>query len=327
MNFDSSCKNRFKTILTRLAGDRTSKTFLLALVLIVAMGLVRPDKPLGVPGQKFWALKISWRDYADMVVTGDSRVLGGVSPARMQKTLGERRIVNYGFANNLYEPEYLEAIEHVLNPHSKLKTIILGITPHSLTNDPDIIGQFSDLKRLSKRDIFVDIRFAALMGFFDYMSFHDALLGIFPGLAKSHTRREYFADGWLAYSKNPPGEKRELKKYRRMYEKCHISPEVIANVMDSISRWTESGIRVYGFLVPTCPEMVELEKALSGFDQAAFVTAFQAAGGVWIDIDPAAYDSFDGSHLQSHSALEFSEDLASSIFQIEQQNEKAFSVD
>jgi len=327
MNVDLPYPQRLKVLLKRMAADRTVKTFVLALMLIAAMGLLRPDKPEGVPGKRFWAMKISWKDYADIVVTGDSRVLGGISPARMEKTLSGRRIVNYGFVNNLYDPEYLDAIDQVLRARSEFKTVILGITPHSLTDDPDILGQFSELKRLSKRDLFMDIHFAGLMDFFDYMSFRDALLGLFPGLAKSHTRREFFADGWLAYSKHPPGEKRELKKYRRMYEKCRVSPAVVDNVMNDVTRWTASGIRVYGVLIPTCREMVALENALSGFNRADFADAFRAAGGVWIDMDQAAYDSFDGSHLQRQSALEFSDDLASRILKIEQQSETACSVD
>jgi hypothetical protein len=277
------------------------------------MGMLRPNKILGMYEKRFWATKISWQDYADVVVTGDSRVLGGISPGRMEEILKNRRIVNYGFASNTYVPEYLEGVEQVLKKQSDKKTIILGITPHSLTEDPDITGQFLDLKNLSKQDIFMDIHFAALMSFFDYMSFRDVLLGIFPRLASSHTYRELFADGWLAYSKDPPGEKRELKKYRKIYARCRVSPKMIENIMSYTSRWNESGIRVYGFLVPTCTQMAELEKEFSGLNLNEFETSFEEAGGIWIDIDPAAYDSFDGSHLQRELALELSQELASKI--------------
>ena len=321
MSFNDPHKKQFQTILKRIVRDRTFGTFLLALVFIVAMGSVRPNKPQGIHAKRFWAMKISWRDYADVVVTGDSRVLGGVSPAQMEKTLSNRRIVNYAFGLcNLYTAEYLEATEHVLDPNSRTKTIILGITPHSLTGNTDAESQFLELKHRSKREIFIDRHLAALFDFFDYMSFRDVLLGVFPHLVKSHTRREFCADGWLAYSKHPPGKKKELKTYRRKYEKYQVSPAVIENLLDYVSQWTGSGIRVYAFLVPTCQEMVELEKEMSGFNQSQFVAAFKKAGGMWIDIDPAAYDSFDGSHLQSESALKFSSDLASRIYEIEQQS-------
>ena len=307
--------------------DRTLKTAILAGILILAMGSVRPDKPLGTYPSKFWADKIQWRHHADVVITGDSRVLGGVSPGHMQQILEDRRIVNYGFASNLYLPQYLEAVEQVLKPQSDYKTIILGITPHSLTEDPDVTGQFFELKRLSKQDIFIKIHLAGLISFFDYMSFHDAKLGLFPSLAKRRTIKECFANGWLAYSKKPPGKKRELKKYRRMYKRHRVTPTMIKNLMSYVTQWSESGIRVYGFLVPTCKQMVEIENRLSGFNKNKFVATFNAAGGIWIEIDPAGYDSFDGSHLQRESALEFSRDLAMKIAVIEQKDTKISRVD
>lgn len=327
MSLNYCYNNRVKAALNLFHSDRTYKTLLLASVLITAMGLLRPNKLLGMYEKRFWATKITWRDYADVVITGDSRVLGGISPGRMQKTLTDRRIVNYGFASNLYVPEYLDGVEETLKRQSDKKTIILGITPHALTEDPDITDQFIELKSLSKRDVFIDIHFAAVMSFFNYMSFRDVMLGIFPGLAKSHTRKELFADGWLAYSKNPPGEKKELKNYRRIYQRCQISQKMIENLMDYISMWTKSEIKVYGFLVPTCTQMVELEKKLSGFNLAEFEVAFKEAGGIWIQIDQTAYESFDGSHLQRESALELSQDLATKIYEIERKNEKIFGLD
>jgi hypothetical protein len=324
---NSKNNTRIEIIINLIRGDRTVRTILLALVLIVVMGSLRPDKILGMYQKRFWATKISWHNYADVVVTGDSRVLGGISPGRMGEILKNRRIVNYGFASNMYVPEYLEGVEQVLKKQSDKKTIILGITPHSLTEDPDITGQFLDLKNLSRQDIYIDIHFAGLMSFFDYMSFRDVLLGIFPRLASSHTYRELFADGWLAYSKKPPGEKRELKKYRKIYERCRVSQKMIENIMCYTSRWNESGIRVYGFLVPTCAQMAELEKELSGFNQTDFIKDFEDAGGIWIEINPTDYDSFDGSHLQRESALELSQELASKINEIERKKDKVFNVE
>ena len=316
-----------KSVLNAIRNDRTLKTLLLAAALILFMGSLRPDTQLGMYQKKYWATKIGWQHYADVVITGDSRVLGGISPGQMQQTLGHRRIVNYGFASNLYLPQYLEAVEQVLKPRSDYRTIILGITPHSLTEDPDVTGQFFELKRLSKQDLFIDNHFAGLIGFFDYMSFHDAKVGLFPSLGKSQTTKEFFADGWLAYSKKPPGKKKELKKYRRMYERHRVTPAMIENLMDHVTQWSESGIRVYGFLVPTCKQMVEMENRLSGFNENEFVASFKSAGGIWIEIDPTGYDSFDGSHLQRESALEFSRDLAMKISGIEQQSPRISRAD
>jgi hypothetical protein len=301
----------------KLTRDRTFRTLILAVILIAAMGSLRPDRARGIHEKRYWATKISWRHCADAVVMGDSRVLGGVSPAEMRRLLPDWRIVNYGFASNLYVPQYCEAAEQVLDPDSRNKVMILGITPHSLTEDPDVTHQFSELKRLSRRQIYVDMHLAPLLGFFDYMSFHDALEGLFPSLAKTHTRRELFADGWLSYDRQPPGEKRELKKYARMYQKSRVSKKMVDGLNASVSGWTRQGIRVYAFLVPSCRQMVELEERDSGFDQRQFVQDFEKAGGTWIDMDPCRYDSFDGSHLGREAALQFSRDLAERMRDLE----------
>jgi hypothetical protein len=149
------------------------------------------------------------------------------------------------------------------------------------------------------------------------MSFRDALHGLFPSLAEAHTRKELFADGWLAYTREPPGEKRELKKYYRMYQRSRVSPAMIEGVYSYVTRWSQGRIHVYGFLMPSCREMVELERKYSGFEQGQFAAGFEQAGGIWIDVDPAAYESLDGSHLQRHAALQFSRDLAERLYELE----------
>jgi len=302
---------------TGLVRDRTFRALSLAGILVLVMGSLRPDKPQGISEKRFWATKISWHHCADMVLAGDSRVLGGVSPGEMENTLTGWRILNYGFASNLYVPEYLEAVEQVLDPESRKRVIVLGITPHSLMEDPDVTGQFFSLRSLSRKQIYFDMHFAPVLGFFNYMSFNDALKGLFPSLIKAHTRREFFADGWLAYDRQPPGEKKELKKYARAYQKIRVSAKMIAELNAFVARWTRTGIRVYSFLMPSCREMADLEEQYSGFDQRQFVEDFERAGGTWIDLDPHRYDSFDGSHLGRQAALEFSRELAGRVRKLE----------
>ena len=318
---DDACRRSAHGFLAGAAKDRTFKTLVLALVLIGIMGMLRPDKPRGIYPKRYWARKISWHQCADAVLAGDSRVLGGVSPAEMRKTLADWRILNYGFASNLYVPEYLEALESLLDPESRNKALILGITPHSLTEDPDVTGQFAELKGRSRSQIYADIFLAPLLSFVEYMSFQDALHGLFPALATGRTQKEFHADGWLAYQRQPPGEKRELKKYFRGYQKVQVSAKMVEGLNRFVSRWTQTGIRVYAFLMPTCQEMFELEQQYSGFDQRQFVEGFEKAGGIWIDVDPCAYESFDGSHLQSYAARQLSNDLAQRIRDLERRRD------
>lgn len=326
MNRPSEAKPT-QCVFSTLMSDRTVKTLIVAALLILSMGMLRPDKPAGMYPNQYWATKIGWQHCADMVLTGDSRTLMALSPAEMQKKLTDRRIFNYGFGGNWYSSEYLEAVEKVLDPQSTRKTIILGISPNSLTQKAREAGNFAELRALSKQQAYLDIHFPAVVHFLEPMSFRDASEGLFPGLAETRTRKGYFADGWMAVDKKPGGGRNEVKRYRKIYEQNQVSGEIIENLISFISKWTSSGISVYGFLPPSCREMVEMENDMSGLNEAEFAAAFERAGGIWVPVDQLRYDSFDGSHLQQDAALEFSRDLALRIRDIERPKEKTVSID
>ena len=70
------------------------------------------------------------------------------------------------------------------------------------------------------------------------------------------------------------------------------------------------GIKVYAFRPPATEEMLEVENKYSGFDEATFVSFFEAAGGTWLEVEQTKYPSYDGSHLCPDGAIDFSHDLA-----------------
>jgi len=314
-------KKSHKSALLSVFRDRTFKTLLLAVLLISIMGSLRINENVGMYPDEYWARKIGWKACADVVITGDSRALMGVSPEELQKKLNYGRIYNYAFGANWYSIQYLEAVENLLDPESSNKIIIMAISHHALTWRTETLGHFIEMSQISKQDAFVDIHFATAVNFLGPMSFRDAYQGMFPGSKKSRTRKNYLSDGFVAVNKTPGGKK-EVKRYRKLYIKHRVSQKVINNVSRFVSKWTNSGIKVYGFLMPSCEEMFKLENKISGFNQDKFVAIFRGAGGVWIETNPTAYYSFDGSHLQDNAALDFSRDLAKSMYDIERKAEK-----
>lgn len=307
--------------LSQILKDRTFRTIALSLLLIITMGSLRPDKTEGMYPKQYWASKITWEHCADMVITGDSRVLMAVSPAIMQEKFPNKHIRNYAFGGNWYSIEYLEAVERMLIPESREKIIIMGITPNAVSEKGEI-GNFIELSNISKQDAYLDIHFAPVVYFFEPMSFRDALHGLFPSLAKTHTVKDYTKDGWVGVHKIPSGGRNELKRYRKIFEKRRVSDETIGNVIRYVTKWTRSGIRVYGFIAPSCEDMLQLEEKFSGFNEPEFIKLFKSAGGIWIDIDPGRYESFDGSHLQDNAALEFSRDFTNRLYELESKMKK-----
>ncbi len=299
--------------------ERTFATLLLAGAMIYVMGSLRPRKDIGMYPDEFWARKIAWERCADAVLTGDSRVLMGVAPQELSPALPYKQIRNYGFGANWYSPEYLDAVEKMLLPESPRKAVFMGITPHSLTGRTnDVMGNYLELKKMSRRDIYVATHFGGLMYFFQPMSLRDAFHGLFPSQAPTNTIRDYRDDGWVAVHKTPLAMN-EVKRYRKLFVDRHVSQEIVDTITAYVQRWTRQGIRVYGFIMPSCKEMVQVELELSGFEQEAFIAAFTAAGGRWIETNLDAYESFDGSHLQKEAALQFSKDLARAVSLYEQE--------
>ncbi len=296
--------------------DRTARTLLLAVLLMAIMGSSRPVESHGLYFSEYWARKGGWNKCADMVLAGDSRTLAGLSPHEMKKYFPGARIYNYGFGAAWFSSEYMDKVESLLDPNSKNKTIIMGISPHSLTkHDPDA-GDFFTIYSQSERERFMNIHLAALITFFDPLSFKDALKGIFPSLAEEHTEKTLYADGWIAAFRESDSIKNALIRYTSFYKQSLVDPCNIENVTRHVKRWTSLGIKVYGFIPPTCKEMHQLESTISGLDQQDFVNKFEASGGVWIDTDPTAYHTFDGSHLQDDGAIKFTNDFCAKIIQM-----------
>jgi hypothetical protein len=69
---------------------------------------------------------------------------------------------------------------------------------------------------------------------------------------------------------------------------------------------------VFGYIPPSSVNMEELERQYSDFDDFEFVNGFIEAGGKWISFEEI-YSSFDGSHLDSKSAIKLSYDIAKTI--------------
>jgi hypothetical protein len=301
-----------------LWADRAVQTGILALVLIITMGSLRPKESFGLYPDEYWMKKASWHQCADMVLAGDSRVLISLAPCEMVKIIGPERIYNYGFGSAWYSPEYLQAIEDVLDPRSNSKTIVLGISPHSLTERDSETSNFFENHKLSKHERFIQMHFGSLLYFFQPLSFHEIWPVVFPSLAKSHTVRKFFGDGWISVHKEPGRIDHELKKYHGFYQQRQVDEQNIKNLLSAVSKWTSDNISVYGFIPPSCKEMYEMEGQISGFNEKDFVARFENAGGVWIDTDPGAYYSFDGSHLQDDAALQFTHDFVFKMVELQE---------
>jgi len=293
-----------------LLQDRTTRTLLLSALLILGMGSLRPQDVSGIYYKSFWSSKATWRGCCDVVIAGDSRVVIGLSPQQMGQFLPGLRILNFGFYANGYSLAYLEAIEQTLDTLSPCKTIILGISPRSLTARSEKLNFFTVYSQQSNSDKFLVRYFDTLLRFTDPLSLSDVWHNLLSDEKQRYFRQCYFPDGWIASDKRPLRPDQKLDNYILEFKDNPVSEEIITKLLSFVKQWTQAGIYVYAFRPPSSKAMVELENKYAKFDQTDFVNSFKAAGGLWIDLDQNGYQSYDGSHLLSTEALKLSEDIA-----------------
>jgi len=293
-----------------LIQDRTARTILLAALLILGVGSLRPQDVSGIYYKSFWSSKATWKGCCDIVIAGDSRVVIGLSPQQMEQFLPGLRILNFGFFANGYSPAYLQAIEQTLDPLSPSKTIILGISPRSLTARSETVNFFTVYSQQNNSDKFLIRHFDALLRFTEPLSLSDVWHNLLPDSNQRYFRQCYFPDGWIASDKRPLRPNQKLDNYIREFDNNPISDEITTRLLSFVKQWTRADISVYAFRPPSSIAMVALENKYAKFDQTDFVNSFQAAGGIWIDLDQNGYQSYDGSHLLQTEALKLSEDIA-----------------
>jgi len=292
--------------------DKTFITLLLSIVLILCIGALRPEKQTKLYPKQYWVLKSQWTKCADMVFAGDSRVYAGISPEHINTTVANQRIFNFGYSANGYSKKYLAAIDNLIAPESISKTIVLGIAPHTLTEETLTVNGFTDHQYTSAYNIYMQTHWPRFMYFITPMSFKDIKHGLIPKSQEKQFTREYHANGWIASKLTPENTVYE-KKYLKYFKENKVSDRIINNVIHQVKLWHSQGIKVYAFRPPASPNMIQIEDNNSQFNQDQFIVKLSNAGGIWLDLNTTQYHTFDASHLTKLEAIRFSQDIGNLI--------------
>jgi len=296
--------------------DATLRTLLLSVPLVVAAGLARPDPQTevvhaGVHRARFWAEKSAIRGAVGVALAGDSRVYHGLSPAEM-KGLGEGPIVNLGFSGVCLCGPYLPFVTAALAPPTAgRRTVVLGVTPHSLTpHAAKDNGYLAEAGR-SRTEAFERRYIVPALDFVEPITLEDIWRRATASSQKPTSRyiETFFADGWVSASLVPPKPDSALNEYSTVLASTKVDRANVDELVLTTRAWVGAGVRVVAFRPPVSPALRRLEDELAGYDEAAFRASFEAAGGHYLTFDDAAYETYDGSHLDETSARKLSRDL------------------
>lgn len=277
---------------------------------LIKLFLPAPEKNL-TEEAFFWNSKTFCPAQNNFVFGGDSRVYRGVSIEKFNEQLGgQYNSYNFGYSSAGYNEFYLDFLEDKIDQTSETKAIIVGLSPHSLTPEASKNDALNEYLNTSGFDRFEILYLGKYLQFFAPYRMSELLL---PKKVSVRYSELFETGGWVKSDKIPSDSTEALSSYRTVFDDNQVNDTLVSALMTRVAEWNAKGIQVYGFRPPVTQAMKNLEDSLSGFSEAEIRLKFENAGGIWLDFNDADYVSYDGSHLNSESAIQFSEDLGKKL--------------
>jgi len=295
--------------LTFITRHRIAITSAIALALIAATALRRgPSDPDLRNLSQFWSGKMAWRGAADCVIAGDSRAGQGLVPAVLRERLGDARVLNFAFDSGGYSEEYLGAIDRVLDADSPAPTILLALTPYSLTPGAIRLNEFEHQRHLASSPLK-----SALGDSLDRLQPMrvDRVMTELSGRRTNGPAKDrlWHDDGWVQVLRDGGNERMYVDHYHESFQDNHVDADIVRNVARHVARWRGRGIRVAAFRPPVAAPIRAIEDTCSQFDETAIRAILTDAGAQWLDVAGSPYATYDGSHLGSREAMRLSTEV------------------
>lgn len=252
--------------------------------------------------ESFWTNKAHSEAKLDIIAAGDSRVYRGVS-SKVSAALNEDySFFNMAFSSAGLNHKYLDVVISKFNTNTKQKILLLGVSPHSLTQAAKQNEHFEGYLNKGKFEVF---RYRYLSPFLKHFSAYKPT----DILGTENYLQRYTKEGWVASDMVQPDSTYALKSYRQTFSKYQVEQKDMEDFITVVREINKQGkIEIIAFRPPTTLAMKELEDSISGFDENYVKNELQKAGVKWVDFD-TTYTSYDGSHLNENAANALSEKL------------------
>lgn len=288
-------------------------TLAIAATLVTVLSFVLPKDAEKYLGELFWTRKTFAPAKYNVVIMGDSRVYRGLSPEIMESHLPGLKVLNFAYSNGGLNQTMFVAAEKKLAQNNKPKVIVMGISANAISGYSAGNQQYVQELNRPREEIFERIYFNPLRYWFSATS---------PEKLKDHFsvtketafyRNKYFMNGYVESEKFPADTMEAIPSYTKDFTNYKVTPENLSDLFKQVKKWTDSEIIVTGFTPPVSQSMQMLEDTLGMFDEAVIKTGFEKASGHWIELNPAKYKTYDGSHLNIESAQKLSNEIGEEI--------------
>jgi hypothetical protein len=293
--------------------------FVLIVFLTLAVMYLPKNEKNNIEEKNFWINKTHTEKYFDWIFIGDSRIYRGISPSVIEEMFPNINVLNFGYSSGSINSNMLKAAEKKLDPRSLNKTMIIGITPHSLTPKAAVDSHYLQEKNRNKEDIIEAKYFGFIKRIFATTTITEifsSIINKFELKKKSNEviyYQEFKENGWVASWKSVDNIEEAIVSYQSVFKDNQVSNSIFMDFIEYVKKLVADGVKVYGFRPPTTKKMVEVEDSLSGYNESYIRTTFEQAGGIWIPVENGNYRSYDGSHLHKDAAIQLSKYMADFI--------------
>lgn len=282
---------------------------LLTILLSMVLKWTLPDPIKNTEMRKeFWLRKTHPAELYDFVMGGDSRTYRGISPNELSETWDHSlHGMNCGYSSIGLSTDYLDYLAESTKPKG---TILLAVTPHSLTAEAVKNEFFNEHKNTKRFDLFKGLYLSRYLKYTAPYKVTEVLDHLTGNTAADRYFETFYPDqGWAKSYRIPEDTVVALEIYEGLFSRYQVSDSVQMDLFEKVTELTTKGYTLYAFRIPTMRSMIQLEDSRSGFKEIEFQQMFDKAGGTWLDIDPSLYHTYDGSHLHYESAIRLSRDL------------------
>lgn len=286
----------------------------LAIVCIAITSLYIPQENKTHLKDRFWTIKTHKTKNCNLIILGDSRVYRGISPYAIEQILPHYKAFNFGYSNGGLNHTMYKAAEKKLKNTRKNRIVLIGASALSLNKLSSSNTQYLQEIARPYTEVFERMYLGKYMGYFGAITPEELCnKDVKKKLPKVEYTSIYHDNGWVASDKAPADTMEALPFYIKDFKKHSTSNPLIDEMCTQINEWSSKNIKVFVFRPPAAAPLVSLENSAGKYNESLIKRKVELAGGVWIDVDPTKYKTYDGSHLSEKEAQKLSIYLAQKI--------------
>lgn len=289
-------------------------TILLSVCLILLIKLTFPTPAVNKElTNGFWIIKTHSPKKYDIIICGDSRIYRGISAQEIAlDNACDYSAYNLGYSSAGLSDEYLDFAISKLNTKNQHPILVIGVTPHSLTQEAFKNKHYNSIKNLKPFEVFKGLYLSSqLLKYFAPYEPCELING-----EKINYQQKYNNDGWVASSYVIPDSTKALKSYTKTFNKYQVGNKETKSFISKIKEITSTNITVVAFRPPSTQRMRQLEDSISGFDENLVKHELIKNSVQWLEFKDSDFQSYDGSHLDVNSGIKLSKIISEKISKI-----------